>query len=118
MTTTNDKPIVCTLSPTAMAPRLAQIRDLTQRYLRAHQLEGSTLRLNYDVAALAELSRIVSLEQECCAFLDFEIHAHADSVELRIAGPDQEGGDTQWLFSQFLPIAPSAVASSCACCKD
>ena len=100
-----------------MAPRLAQIRDLTQRYLRAHRLEGGTLRLSYDIAAVDELRRIVSLEQECCAFLDFEIRAHADSVELHIAGPEQEGSDTQWLFSQFLPTAPSAVASSCACCK-
>lgn len=117
MTTANDKPIVCTLSPTAMAPRLAQVRDLTQRHLRAHRFEGTTLQLTYDVAAVDELRRIVSLEQECCAFLDFEIRAHADFVELHIAGPDQDGGDTQWLFSQFLPTAPSAVASSCVCCK-
>lgn len=117
MDRTNSKPIVCTLSPTAMAPRLAQIRNLTQRYLRAHRLEGSSLQLTYDVAGLDELHQIVSLEQECCAFLDFEIRAHADSIELHIVGPNQEGGDTQWLFSQFLPTAPPATAPACVCCK-
>lgn len=85
--TTSTKPIVCTLSPTAMAPRLAQIRDLTRRHLRGHLFHGSTLVLTYDVAASDELRQIVSLEQECCAFLDFEIRTQADAIELRIAGP-------------------------------
>jgi hypothetical protein len=117
MTETNTKLVVCTLSPKAMAPRLAQIRKLTQRYLRGHQLEGSSLQLTYDVAALEELRRIVSLEQQCCAFLDFEIRAHADAIELRIVGPDLEGDDTQWLFSQFLPTVQPDAAPVCACCK-
>jgi hypothetical protein len=108
--TTSTKPIVCTLSPTAMAPRLAQIRDLTRRHLRGHLFHGSTLVLTYDVAASDELRQIVSLEQECCAFLDFEIRTQADAIELRIAGPEQEGGDTQWLFSQFLPETQAAAA--------
>ena len=33
------------------------------------------------------------------------------------AGPVQEGGDTQWLFSQFLPETQAAAAPACACCK-
>ena len=111
------KPIVCTLSPTAMAPRLAQIRDLTRRHFRSHLFDGSTVKLTYDLAASDELRHIVSLEQECCAFLDFEIRTQADAIELIIAGPEQEGGDTQWLFSQFLPETQAAAAPACACCN-
>lgn len=115
--TTSTKPIVCTLSPTAMAPRLAQIRDLTRRHLCRHLRDGSTLKLTYDLAASDELRQIVSLEQQCCAFLDFEIRTQADAIELRIAGPEQEGGDTQWLFSHFLPETQMAAAPACACRK-
>jgi len=84
-------PIVCTLNPAAMKLRLARIRDLTQRHLRAHRIEGSTLLLPYDRDASDELRRIISLERGCCAFLDFDIRTHAHVIELRIVGPDQEG---------------------------
>lgn len=118
MPSTDSKTIVCTLSPTAMAPRLAQIRGLTRRYLRSHRLEGSTLHLAYDLAAASELAEIVTLERECCAFLDFELRTRADAVELVIVGPRQEEGDTQWLFSQFLPEPQEPGAGArCACCK-
>jgi hypothetical protein len=116
---TSIKPIVCTLSPTAMAPRLAQIRSLTQQHLQAYQLECSNLTLTYDLAASDELRQIVSLERECCAFLDFEIRARADAVELYITGPQQARGDIQWLFGQFLPKAQQDAAPepACTCCK-
>lgn len=118
MPSTDTKPIVCTLSSTAMALRLAQIRGLTRRYLRSHRLEGSTLRLAYDLAAAPELAEIVALERECCAFLDFELSALADAVELVIKGPRLQEGDTQWLFSQFLPEPQEPDAGAgCACCK-
>lgn len=114
----DSKPIVCTLSPAAMAPRLAQIRTLTRKHLRSHRLDGSTLYLAYDLAAAGELTEIVAMERECCAFLSFELGTHADAVSLVIEGPPQPGSDKQWLFSQFLPEAPAPVAASgCACCK-
>jgi len=116
-TAANGTPIACTLSLEAMAPRVARIRSLAKRHLRAYRLADSSLQLIYDTAALDELRQIVSLEKECCAFLDFEIRTRVDAIELRIAGPDQEGGDTQWVFSQFLPEAQTTTASTCACCR-
>ena len=50
MPAADSTPIVCTLSPTAMAPRLA----------------------TYDLAAAVTVAAIVALEQECCTFLDFK----------------------------------------------
>lgn len=111
-------PIACTLDLQAMAPRLAEIRQLTREHLRLHRLDGRTLRLNYDVAAAARVARIVELERVCCAFLDFELEVSHSGVELTITAPEQEGTDAAWLFSQFLPGPALSGTSTCACCRD
>ena len=111
-------PLACTLSAADMAPRLARIRQLTQSHLRAHFLQGSALRLSYAYEAAAELAAIVELERECCAFLTFQMTEGKDAVELLIVGPQKDGADTQWLFSQFLPEAePPAKSAACGCGK-
>lgn len=89
MATADSTPIVCTLSPAVMSPRFAQIRSMTHRHLRAHRLEGSSLSLTYDLAASEELHQIVSLERDCCAFLEFDIRTLDDAIELHIVGPDE-----------------------------
>ena len=115
-------PIACTLDLHAMGPRLAEIRGLTREHLRSHRVEGRTLRLKYDAAAAEPLARIVELERACCAFLDFELNASADAIELSITAPNQEGTGAQRLFAQFLPgsnlpDAASSKASECARCR-
>lgn len=112
----NQAPIACTLSAADLSPRLARIRALTAAHLRAHELAGSRLRLLYAAEAAEEVAQIVELERRCCAFLDFHLAHLDDGVELIVVGPEQEGSDAQWLFSQFLPEAPAPVAA-CACCK-
>jgi hypothetical protein len=104
-----------------MGPRLADIARLTKQFLRSHRLDVRALLLTYDVAAAKEVNRIVELERECCAFLDFRLEETADRVELTITAPEHVGGDAQWLFAQFLPqvVAPSLPPSKpgeCACC--
>jgi hypothetical protein len=86
-------------------------------------MEDRTLRQMYDAAAAQELARIVELERVCCAFLDFDVKASANEVELSITAPEQDGTDAQWLFAQFLPSAalpdaPASKASECACCRS
>lgn len=115
-------PIACTLDLQALGPRLAEIQRITREHLRSHRVEGWTLWLTYDAAAAQELARIVELERVCCAFLDFDIKATADEVELSITAPEQDRTDAQWLFAQFLPAAnltdaPASTASECACCR-
>jgi hypothetical protein len=68
-----------------MGVRLGDIQRLTREHLRAHRVEGRTLRLTYDAEAASEVERIVELERVCCAFLDFDIKASANAVELSIA---------------------------------
>ncbi len=99
-----------------MGPRLARIRRLTADHLRAHDLQASTLRLSYALEAAAELSAIVELERECCAFLSFRLTETDTAIELFIVGPPRRGGDAQWLFSQFLPDLP-ILTPACGCGK-
>ena len=122
MPATEPMPIACTLDLQAMGPRLAEINRLTQEHLRSHRVEGRTLRLAYDTEAAQKVARIVELERVCCAFLDFELKATADEVELSVTAPGQEGTDANWLFAQFLPQSGltanlSDKASECACCR-
>jgi hypothetical protein len=115
-------PIACTLDLQAMAPRLAEIRQLTREHLRFHHLNGRTLRLTYDIEAADRVAHIVGLERACCAFLDFELSVAHTGVELTITAPEQEGTDANWLFAQFLPDpdlsdAPVSETGKCACCR-
>lgn len=109
--------MACTLDSQAMAPRLAEIRQLTREHLRAHRLDGRTLRLTYDAAAADRVAHIVDLERACCTFLDFELRASPSGVELTITAPHREGTDVQWLFGQFLPGPALPGTSTCACCQ-
>jgi hypothetical protein len=116
-------PVACTLDMQSMGPRVGEIQRLTREHLRAHRVEGRTLRLTYGPEAASEVARIVELERVCCAFLDFDLNESADVVELSIAAPEQDGSDAQWLFAQFLPAAalpgvPATRASDCACSRD
>lgn len=114
-------PIACTLNAQDMGRRLAEIQRLTREHLRSHRVEGRTLRLAYAASAATELTRIVDLERVCCPFLEFDIGASADGVELSITAPEQHDADAQWLFAHFLPSTGQGAlqpeASGCACCR-
>jgi hypothetical protein len=115
-------PVACTLDLQSMGGRLSEIQRLTREHLRAHRVEGSTLRLTYGAEAAPEVERIVGLERVCCAFLDFDIKTSLDAVELSIAAPRHAVNDAQWLFAHFLPAmplpdAPAPKLSECPCCR-
>lgn len=114
MRAAESNPIACTLNPSAMEPRLAWIRSMTERKLLSHRLDGRTLRLVYRADAAEELRRIVDLERTCCAFLDFALETTANETVLIITSPVGTEPDAQWLFAQFLP-EQRAAASACGC---
>lgn len=113
-------PLACTLSPNDMAARLTRIQQLTRNHLRSHCLQDSTLRLFYAPDAATELTAIVELERECCAFLAFHLAESQDTVELLVVGPTDRAADALWLFSQFLPATPALPPQrpgACCCAK-
>ena len=110
-------PIACTLTLDEMGPRLARIRQLTRDHLRSHRLDGSTLDLFYDPMAAAELTQIVELERQCCAFLHFSLVAQDSQIRLQISAPSDQAAKARWLFSQFMPDGAEASSPSAGCAR-
>lgn len=108
-------PIACSLPTAAMEQRLAWIRRITASSLRSHQLEGTTLTLQYRIEALPELRRIIKLERQCCSFLEFALRRSADTVQLTIAAPGGVGAEVRSLFDQFLPQPVPVRQKPCGC---
>lgn len=115
------QPIACTLGADDLQARLDRIAELARQHLLSQRQEGGALHLLYASAATPELREIVSLEQECCAFLEFELAERARVVELTITAPPDAGEFASMLFERFSASAVAAVAPRCstACsCKS
>ena len=108
------EPIACTLGTDDLKARLDRISELARQHLLAQRREGSALHLLYASAAAPELKEIVSLEQECCAFLKFELAERARVVELTITAPPDAGEFAGVLFEHFSASAVAAVAPRCS----
>lgn len=103
MPVSDDMQIACTLEGDDLAARVARLRAFTAENLEAHRLDGRVLSLRYRLDAESELRRIVELERACCAFLQFDVQAAPNAVQLTITAPDSAGDAAAWLFDQFLP---------------
>jgi hypothetical protein len=86
----------------ALRPRIALLRQLTDRHLVRHALEGRTLLLRYRPGASTELARIVELERSCCAFLQFRLEHDAEGCELTVIAPEGAEDAMRWLTAQLL----------------
>lgn len=86
----------------ALAPRIALVRQLADRHLVRHELQGRTLLIRYRPDALAELGRIVELERSCCAFLQFRLEHDVEGCELTITAPEGAEDAMRWLSAQIL----------------
>jgi hypothetical protein len=109
----NAAPIACTLGPDDLRQRLQQISDLTARYLRAQVREGRTLHLRYDVQAAAELRTLVAQEQQCCAFLDFDLLEVNGEVLLSITAPAEASEFASLLLDHFVAKQPHVAMQCC-----
>ena len=108
------QPIACTLAADDMKLRLDRIAELARQHLLMQRQEDGVLHLLYASAAAPELKEIVSLEQECCAFLKFELAERARVVELTITAPADAGEFAGVLFAHFSASALSAAAPRCS----
>ncbi len=79
-------PIACTLPPGALADRRAAWKALTARALREqHEIEAG-VRLVYagEDGVEAALRELVRLEEECCAFAQWQVESEGDDVVLSV----------------------------------
>jgi hypothetical protein len=110
----SDAPIACTLSAGDFKQRLAAIAELNREALRGHQRGDLTLDLFYAPDAATRVRDMVRREEECCAFLQFDVAAGAEAVRVRITAPEEARVAAETLFEQF--IVGSADAPRCGCC--
>jgi hypothetical protein len=94
-------PIACTLPPGDLRERLDSIRTLTREALVTAERDGLVLALRYAPDAVERVRAMVAGEQQCCAFLNFEVREHPDAVHLTITAPENARAAADELFAQF-----------------
>jgi hypothetical protein len=96
-------PIACTLSSTDFKERALWLSALKKRALMGHRVEGLSVHLSYRLEAAADVEKMVRQEQDCCAFLHFDLRRTATAMELTVTAPVEAAADAQALFAHLLP---------------
>lgn len=110
---TDEQPIVCSLAAGDYRERLAWIVELNRDALRQQRRNDLRLELTYAPQAAARVREMVKREQECCAFLTFELREDADATRLAIVAPEAAREDADLLFEPFQ--STNQTEASCAC---
>jgi hypothetical protein len=95
-------PIACTLTAGDLQERLGAIRKLTSEALLGYQHDGHALTLRYAPDAIGPVRAMVTAEQHCCGFLEFEVRQLADAVHVTITAPAHAREAADELFAQFI----------------
>ena len=98
-----DPPIACTLAPTELKQRLAELNSLTQETLLSARRNDLTPHLQYPLSTEPRLRHMVAREQQCCAFLHFSLTRRTDRLHLRIDAPEAARQGIEEIYQQFLP---------------
>ena len=114
--TNNDSPIACTLGAGDYKSRLTWIAALNAEALVSARRDDLRLELSYAPHALDRVRQFVRQEQECCAFLNFEVREDAEAVRVSIEAPEGVRDAIEAVFEPFRSGA--ATAASCVCCAS
>jgi hypothetical protein len=110
--TSEPAPIACTLGPADFRQRLAWIADLNRDALRAQHRDGLRLELTYAPTALDRVREMIAREQDCCAFLTFDLQQEADAIRLVIEAPEDARDALDAMLEPFEAREPAAECSS------
>jgi hypothetical protein len=109
-----DDPVACTLAPGDFSDRLEAIADLNRDALQRYTRNDLTLDLVFSSTASPRVRDMVRREQECCAFLNFDVLEDAHSVRVRITAPETARSVASSLFERFSSKA-DASTPACGC---
>ncbi|WP_449043995.1 hypothetical protein [Paracoccus versutus] len=107
----SDEAIACTLLADDFKSRAAWIRGIAERHLKKVQRSPLTLYLIYGSEAAGDVREMVRKEQECCAFLRFDLSINEDAVHLLITAPEAAREAADMLFEHFAPDLASVEAA-------
>jgi hypothetical protein len=102
MSNLNALPIACTLTPGDLRERLGAIQTLTREALLGYERDGLKLALRYTPNTVERVRAMVTAEQHCCAFLEFEVRERPDAVHVTITAPQNARDAADELFAQFI----------------
>ena len=108
---TSEAPIACTLSIGDYKQRLTEIAVLARDALRSHERDGLTLRLKYAATAVDRVKEIVRREQECCAFLNFQLQEEGEEILVTISALEEARVAAETLFKQFITPAEAGAGA-------
>jgi hypothetical protein len=114
VTLSEPAPIACTLGPANFQQRVAWIANLNRDALRVQRRDGLRLELTYAPSALNRVREMVAREEDCCAFLTFELQQGADTVRLIIEAPEHARDALDAVFDPFQAREPAATVCGCS----
>jgi hypothetical protein len=84
-----DQPIVCTLTPAAIAARQAALLPGLVRRAESREDTADGIRLRFPSDALSAIAATVDAERQCCRFLRFDITVEPGdgAIWLVLTGP-------------------------------
>jgi hypothetical protein len=82
-------PVVCTLTPEAVAARKADLLPALVRRATLRDESGETIRLVFPPDALPAVLSTIDQERRCCRFLRFDIVVEPDEgpISVTLSGP-------------------------------
>jgi hypothetical protein len=106
-----DKPIFCTLSESEFAERRQDVLDsLKQKVLAVSKIpSGFAFEFPSNTEMSAEVHRAAGLEQQCCAFLSFNIDETGDRIRLEITGSDEAVRVIEEIFAHKVESRPGGA---------
>lgn len=118
-TTSESVPIACMLEAGDFKERLAWIADLNRRVLLGSRRDDLRLELTYTPHALEDVRELMRREQQCCAFLDFDLRIEDGAVQLVVTAPEAAREAAELVFEPFqskevTSAASGGCSSSCA----
>ena len=108
----DDAPIACTLQLGDYRERLAWIANLAREGLLGTTRDDLRLELRYAPNVGRRVREMVDKEQQCCAFLNFDVSETDEDVRLTITAPERAREVADAIFEQFVPAAVSGNRAS------
>jgi hypothetical protein len=112
MDSDGEAPITCTLQAGDYKERLAWIAELGSDGLLDVSRDDLRLELKYAASVADRVSEMVRKEQQCCAFLTFDLSEVDEGVRLTITAPERAREVADALFEQFLRARVATIATA------
>lgn len=110
---TDATPIACMLDGGGFKERMVWIAALNARALKAARRDDLRLDLEYAPGAVGDVRQMIAQEQECCAFLSFDLIEQPGAVTLTITAPEAARDAAETVFGPFQEKTPQPAACGC-----